>query len=68
MKGVYSSHIKSIGHDPDTNELHVTWDRSGKTSIYKNVPADLAHLVMNSKSVGEALNEHIKDDYDHRYL
>jgi len=68
MRSVYSSHIATIGYDEDARELHVKWDR-GKTSIYSEVPPDIAHLVMNAKSVGEALNEHVKvPNLPHRYL
>lgn len=67
MRSVYSSHVDKIGHDAEANELHVKWQGSGKTSVYEGVPADLAHQVMNAHSVGQALNEHIKDNYKHHY-
>jgi len=67
MRDVYSSHVNKIGHDPDTNELHVTWD-NGKTSVYSDVPAAKADDVMNSWSVGKAIHSQIKGAHDHRYL
>lgn len=66
LRDVYSSHVAQIGHDPDTGELHVVWD-TGKTSIYSGVPADVADGVMKSWSIGTALREQVKGQYDHRY-
>lgn len=65
MKSVYSSHVNTIGHDG--TDLFVTWD-SGKTSVYKGVPAKLASEVTSSWSVGKALAEQVKGKYDHEYL
>lgn len=67
MKDVYSSHVDQVGHDPQTNELHVKWD-SGKTSVYSNVPAELAQSVVQSWSVGKALTAQVKGQFPHRYL
>lgn len=66
MKSVYSSNVTHVGHDPETSELHVTW-KSGKTSVYEGVPADLAEQVRTSHSVGTAVREMIVPSYTHRY-
>lgn len=66
MQSVYSSHVDRIGHDPETNELHVQW-QGGKTSIYSGVPAGLAEDVRNSWSVGNAVKDQIIDKFSHRY-
>jgi len=69
MRPVYSSGITAVGHDPETNELHVTWS-GGRTSVYQNVPPEVAHQTANSWSVGKAMNV-IKADpeqFPHRYL
>lgn len=66
MTPVYSSSVQSVGHDPETNELHVQW-KNGKTSIYEGVPANVASDVRNAWSVGQAVNTMIKDAYSHRY-
>jgi len=66
MTPVWSSHVTAIGHDPDTNELHVTWD-TNRTSVYSGVPADLADQVTKSWSVGEALRTMVKGQFEHRY-
>lgn len=67
MRNVYSSHVDRIGHDPETNELHVEW-QGGKRSVYSDVPAAKAGDVMNSWSVGKAIHKDIKGAHEHRYL
>jgi hypothetical protein len=67
MRAIYSSHVDSIGHDPDTNTLFVKWD-SGKVSAYDGVPPTLADEVSNSWSVGKALTAQIKSSFPHRYV
>jgi len=66
MRGVFSSHVRRIGHDAETKELVVEWD-TGKTSIYEGVPAGVADSVANAWSVGTALRQQIKGAYKHRY-
>lgn len=68
MRSVSSSTVSTIGHDPKTNELHVTWKKSGKTSIYSGVDAAKAGTVMNSWSIHGALKDMVKDQHEHRYL
>ena len=67
MHPVYSTNITSVGHDPHTQEMHVTW-RSGRTSVYSGVPADKADEVRRSSSVSKAVREMIIPHHDHRYL
>jgi hypothetical protein len=67
MIPVTSSQVQSIGYDADTKELSVEW-KSGKTSVYEDVPAALALIVIRSPSVGRAINTHIKPTYTHRYV
>lgn len=67
MRPIHSSHVNAIGHDPETNELHVTW-QDGKTSIYSDVPAAKAAQIAGSWSVGKALTEQVKNgNHAHRY-
>jgi hypothetical protein len=65
-KSVYSSHVDTVSHNDETNELTVRWD-TGKTSVYSGVPANLAKEVMDAWSVGTALHTQIKGKYDHHY-
>lgn len=75
MREVYSSAIDRIGYDPQTKELHVVWRRSakgssggGRTSVYTNVPPDIAHRTMNSWSVGQAVRQlQASGDHEHSY-
>lgn len=66
MRGVYSSHVASIGYDHDAQELHVEWSR-GKYSVYSGVPFAVAQTVMNSASIGEALHQYVRGAFDHEY-
>ena len=68
MKSVNSSQVDSIGYDASTQELHVTWNRSLKTSVYEGVPPEVAHEVVNAWSVGQALATTIKPHYPHKYI
>lgn len=66
LQSVYSSNVDKLGHDPETGELHVRWS-TGKTSIYSNVPTQVAEDVRTAWSVGQAVNEMIKGKFQHRY-
>lgn len=50
---VKSSNIKSVGHDPVSNKLHVEFN-SGKVFEYDGVTADEHKALMTSESVGKA--------------
>lgn len=67
MKQVWSSHIETIGYEPETKELHVVWD-TGKTSVYHDVQPDVANDVMSAPSIGKALHKWVKDKHEHSYL
>jgi hypothetical protein len=66
FRHVYSSNVSTIGYDPETKELSVTWTK-GKQSIYSGVPEELAEQLVNAPSVGSMLNAEIKPYYAHRY-
>lgn len=65
-KDVYSSNVSTVGYDPESKELIITWTR-GKRSIYSGVPEELAEQLANAASVGSMLNAEIKPYYAHRY-
>ena len=67
MRHIHSSHVREVGHDPDTQEMHVVWE-SGRTSVFEGVPADLVDRVSRSASVGKALSDEVKGKFPHRYL
>ena len=66
QKEVYSSNVSSVGYDPETKELSITWMK-GKRSIYSGVPEELAEQLVVAPSVGSMLNAEIKNYYPHRY-
>ena len=56
-----------IAYDSDTNELLVTWSKSGRVSAYQGVPEDVALRLANAPSVGQMINDEIKPNYQHSY-
>lgn len=68
MKEVYSSAVAAIGYDEATRELHVQWARGGRTSVYYDVPPEVAERVANAPSIGSALRQGIQEAYKHGYL
>jgi hypothetical protein len=65
-KSVFSTNVSAIGYDTEKNELFVTW-KSGKRSIYSQVPEGLADELTRAPSVGQMINSDIKPFFDHRY-
>lgn len=63
----FSRVIARIGHDPETNELHVEWTKGGRISVYSGVDAAEFDLGRKSPSVGAWLHQEIKPHYPHRY-
>lgn len=68
MNEVFSSSVAAIGYDEGSQELHVEWQRNGRVSVYKDVPAVVAERVMKAASIGQALREGIQQVYEHRYI
>ena len=56
---VESSQIASVGHDPSTNTLSVTFKR-GATYQYPDVSANTAAAFMKAESKGKFFGQHIK--------
>jgi hypothetical protein len=56
---VNSSHIKSVGHDPATNQLEVEF-KSGKVYQYDGVPHSKFIKLLSHPSVGEAFHRIIR--------
>lgn len=65
MKQVHSSHVNAVGYNPSTEELHIEYKNGGGRHVYKDVPRDKAHLVMNGMSIGKALHAHVRGQHDH---
>lgn len=66
-QNVFSTMVSEIGYDTDSNELLVTW-KNGKRSAYAGVPEEKAVEIANAPSVGQAINQEIKNQYSHRYI
>jgi len=66
-RSVYSSNVSEVGYDSDTEELSITWLKSGKVSAYACVPEDVAEACSRAPSVGSFINSEIKPFYQHRY-
>jgi hypothetical protein len=67
-RAVYSSNVSEVGYDSDTQELLVTWLKSGKTSAYAGVTEDVAESCSRAPSVGQYVASEIKPFYSHRYV
>lgn len=62
MKQVFSSNVREIGYDEDTQILAVKFN-SGALYHYFGVPGEVARSVMNAPSIGTALTAEIKGVY-----
>lgn len=59
MQPVKSSNVEAIGHDPDTNTLHVRF-KGGDLYHYHDVDAEKFAALKAAPSVGSHLHQHIK--------
>jgi hypothetical protein len=64
FKSVKSSNIDAVGHDPETNTLHVRF-KNGGTYAYQGVDAEKHSALMSADSVGAFLHAHIKGKHAH---
>lgn len=64
---VFSSMVSAVGYDDSTQELTITWAKSGRRSIYSGVDEDTARALSKAPSVGQMMNSEIKPNYPHRY-
>ena len=67
LKSVYSSHVSEIGYDPDQQALHVVF-KNGKHAVYRDVPPEVADSVTSAPSIGTAINNSIRDQYEFAYV
>lgn len=56
---VRSSHVRSIGYDPETKTLEVTFHTTGQTYVYEGVEPHTHRRILAAKSIGSALHEHV---------
>ena len=68
MLYVDSSNIEAIGYDPDNQELHVLFLKSGETYAYYDVEEWVFQEFLQANSKGIYLNAKIKPSYQYAKL
>lgn len=66
-QSIASSHLKSVGYDPDTETLEVEF-RTGPIYVYQKVPVDLIDRLLSSDSPGAFFNREIRNRFEYRKL
>lgn len=67
MIEVNSSTISQVGYDSSSQILAVKF-KTGAVYEYLEVPQEIYNFVINSDSVGKALNAEVKGVYEYRQL
>lgn len=62
-ESVSSSALSNIKYDPDTEELNVKFNGSGKHYFYPGVPLELVQGLLKAVSKGEFFMANIHDQY-----
>lgn len=57
LKKVDSTAIAAIGHDPETDELHVIYKSAKSVHVYADVDPGKYEALEKAESIGKALNE-----------
>ena len=68
MQFVDSSNVEAIGYDPDAQEIHVRFFKSGETYVYYGVEEWVFQEFMQADSKGIYLNTNIKGRYQYGKL
>ena len=68
MHFVDSSNVEAIGYDPDAQELHVRFVKSGETYVYYGVEEWVFQELIQADSKGTYLNTNIKGNYQYGKL
>lgn len=63
LEPVDSSFISAIGHDPETDTLHVQMT-NGKTYTYAGVDRQQHAELLKAKSIGQHFGRHIRAQYE----
>lgn len=64
LKPVESSNIAAVGHNAETNELHVRF-KNGGVYKYAGVDADKHKALMAADSIGSYIHANIKGKHAH---
>lgn len=62
LEPVNSSNITAIGHDPETDTLHLQFS-SGKTYAYSHIERDQYEALMGAESIGSHFAKHIRSKH-----
>ena len=65
-KSVESTDIRSIGHDPRTNQLTIRFHSGPEVYIYSGVSARIYKRLMAARSTGKCFAEHVKGKFSFR--
>jgi len=73
MRKVISSHVLEIGYDAETQDLIVRYaptmkNPAGALVAHHGVDPDTAESVMSAPSIGQALHNNIRGQYEITYL
>ena len=68
MHFVDSSNVEAIGYDPDAQEIHVRFVKSGETYVYYGVEEWVFQEFLQTESKGIYLNTSIKGRYQYGKL
>lgn len=66
MQDVTSRSIRRLGYNPETRQLVIQFYDSlpGLRTVYSPVPQEVFEGLLNSKAMGQYLEEHIRYTYD----
>ncbi len=68
MHFIDSSNIEAIGYEPDSQELHVRFLKSGETYVHYSVEEWVFQELMQADSKGQYLNSNIRGRYQYAKL
>jgi hypothetical protein len=63
-KPVFSSFVDKVTYDDATQQLAIEYTAGGSTT-YQKVPSDVASKVFGAESIGAALHEHVRGQFQH---
>lgn len=66
-KAVYSGRAQEVSYNPDSNEMTVLW-RNGRSTVYFDVPEEMALDLSNAPSVGSMINSDFTGKFRHRNI
>lgn len=63
-RNVFSSMASRVGYEAESEQLLVTFAKSGKTGIYEGVDYATFDRLSKAASVGDMIESEIKPNYD----